>query len=118
MKKIFLSTILVVSLLLPIFTNANEDNYLERKLYKDVILTQFQISRDYWKEYNEKITQIFINYRYLKDIETLNKLKEVLKPKISEMLERKNSLNYAERKKLNLYQNLYYRTILLLDYQL
>lgn len=118
MKKIFLSIVLVISLLSPLFTSANKDSYLEKKLYKNTIISQLKISKDYWKKYNEKISKIFIKFRYEKDTETLNKLKDILKSKISEMLQRKNSLNYAERKKLNLYQNLYYRTILLIDYQL
>ena len=90
---------------------------IDRKLYKWVIVTKAQIEKDYSAKYNDKIAQIFINFRYLKDKTTLNKLEVLLKERI-QTLNSKEILSRNERKVLNLYNNLYYRTKLLLDYEL
>jgi CRISPR/Cas system CSM-associated protein Csm2 small subunit len=115
MKKILL---LIISLLISFsFVNYTNAISLDHKLYREVTITNIQIEKDYWKEVKEKIVTIFKKYRYEKNIETLSKLKKVLKDKI-QTLNNKSILSRTERKTLNLYNNLYYRTILLLDYNL
>ena len=92
---------------------------LERKLYKQVILSKTKIQKEYedWKILVKKISDIFIEYRYNKDIETLEWLEIILKEKII-ILNKKDVLSRSERKTLNIYYHIYYRTKLLLDYQL
>lgn len=117
MKKIL---VLIVSVLISFsIINISNANSLEKKIYKKTILSKIQIEKDYTngKEYNKKISEIFAKLRYEKNINTLWKLEILLKGKIIE-LNSKNILSKNERKKLNLYNNLYYRTILLLDYNL
>ena len=115
MKKIIaLLVSVVVSLSIITPTNAGS---LEKKLYKWVIITKTQIARDYNEKYNDKISKIFIKFRYYKDKKTLWKLEVLLKEKITE-LNNKNILSAKQKKKLNLFNNLYYRTKLLLDYEL
>lgn len=117
MKKLL---VLIISIIIS-FSIINPSNAwnLESKLYRSVIVSKAKISKDYekWDLYNEKISKIFIKYRYYKDKATLNKLEVLLKEKII-ALNNKTILSAAERKKLNLYNNLYYRTKLLLDYNL
>jgi len=113
MKKIIT---LIILLSFFFIGNANANN-LENKLYKSVTITKMQIEKDYWKKVNEKIVSIFTNYRYEKDIKTLTKLEKLLKEKIIDF-KRKNILSTKEKKKLNLYNNLFYRTSLLLRYNL
>jgi len=115
MKKIFL---FITSLLISLsFINTSNAISLDHKLYKSVTITNLQIEKDYWKEIKNKIILIFKKLRYEKNITTLNKLENLLKWKIT-ILNNKKILSAAERKKLNLYNNLYYRTILLLKYNL
>ena len=115
MKKILL---LITSLLISFsFSNSTNAISLDHKLYREVTITNIQIEKDYWKEVKEKIVTIFKKYRYNKDIETLNKLEVLLKERIQD-LNNKSILSRTERKTLNLYNNLYYRTILLLNYNL
>ena len=92
---------------------------LEMKLYKQAIVSKSQIIREYndGKAIVNKISEIFIQYRYEKDIESLESLEIVLKEKIIE-LNSKNLLSRSERKTLNIYNHIYYRTKLLLEYQL
>jgi len=115
MKKILL---LIMSLLISsLVINYSYASSLENKLYKSVSITKIQIEKDYSKNVNKKIVYIFAKYRYLKDKTTLNKLGILLKNKIR-VLNKKSFLTMIEKKKLNLYNNLYYRTILLLKYNL
>lgn len=115
MKKIISFVIVLIVSLSSINTsNAFE---LESKLYKSVIISKLKIEKDYSKEINEKIVSIFTKLRYKKDISTLERIEVLLKSKIRE-LNNKTILSAAERKKLNLYNNLYYRTVLLLNYNL
>jgi hypothetical protein len=114
MKKTIL---LVISLLfINLFTiNLSHADALKNKLYKATILSTNQIKKDYPKKIHQKIVQIFTKYRYEKDINTLNKLKNLLKSRI-QSLNSKSFLNSKEKKLLNFYNNLYYRTELLLRY--
>lgn len=117
MKKI---TTLLISLIISFsYINNTNANNLENKLYKWVVITQFNISKDYknGKNLNKKIETIFIKYRYLKDRKTLNNLEKILKGKL-EKFNSKKTLTRLEKRKQNLYLNLYYRTKLLLDYNL
>lgn len=115
MKKTLL---LIVSLFISFSViNSSHASSLENKLYKSVSITKMQIEKDYSKSVNEKIVSIFTKYRYLKDKTTLNKLEVLLKDKIR-ILNEKSILTNSEKKKLNLYNNLYYRTVLLLKYNL
>lgn len=117
MKKIL---VLIISIFIS-FSIVNQSIAwtLEKKLYRDVIITKVKIAKDYkkWDLYNKKISEIFIKFRYEKDKVGLNKLETLLKEKILE-LNNKTVLSGAERKKLNLYNNIYYRAILLLRYNL
>lgn len=117
MKKIFLY-IFCILMVITINNNTYANNF-EKKLYKEAILTTNKIVEDYknWKNINSKIEYIFLEYRYNKDKDPAQKLQNLLKPKIIE-LNIKNILSRNERKTLNLYNNLYYRTVLLIDYQL
>ncbi len=117
MKKII---ILLISLFISIsFLNTTNADNIENKLYKWVVVTKFHINQDYTngKSINEKIKNTFIKYRYLKDRKTLNNLEKTLKEKLVEFKSKK-SLTRLEKRKENLYLNLYYRTKLLLDYNL
>ena len=115
MKNIY---IFIVSLLISVsFINTSNAISLDHKLYKEISITNLKIEKDYWKEIKNKIVLIFKKLRYEKNIDTLNKLEKLLKWKIS-TLNTKGLLSASERKKLNLYNNLYYRTILLLKYNL
>lgn len=115
MKKVIL---LILSLLISFSViNISNASSLENKLYKSVIVSKIQIEKDYGSAINKKIVSIFIKFRYKKDIKTLTKLATLLKEKIKNF----NNISYltkSDRKTLNLYNNLYYRTILLLDYNL
>lgn len=117
MKKliaIFISIIISLSIIYP-----SDAASLEKKLYKATIVTKNKIAQDYknWDSLNKKIAQIFIKYRYNKDKVGLNKLKLLVNKNIT-LLNNKKSLTVNERKKLNLFNNIYYRTMLLLDYNL
>ncbi len=92
---------------------------LEKKLYKDTILSANKIELEYknWKDLNKKIEKIFIKYRYEKNIKTVLNLQNILKQQILK-INSKSNLTRNDKKVLNLYNNIYYRTILLLDYQL
>lgn len=115
MKKII--TLLVTIIISFSIINPANAGTLEKKLYKWVIVTKTQIEKDYNEKYNEKITKIFIKFRYLKDKNTLSKLEILLKDKIIKF-NSKEILSKNDKKILNLYNNLYYRTKLLLDYEL
>lgn len=117
MKKII---VLFISIFISFsITNTTNAWNIERKLYKQVIITKFKIKNDYrnGELYNKKIAEIFVKYRYNKDKITLNKLEVLLKNKIIS-LKSKSILSRAERIKLNLYYNLYFRSKLLLEYNL
>lgn len=117
MKKIFFWTLaLILSFILINTSNANNT---ENLLYKNTAISKAQIEKDYpnGKSLNKKIENMFVKYRYLKDKQTLNKLEVTLKKEIIKL----NSKSYLwrnDRKKLNLFNNLYYRTKLLLNYNL
>lgn len=117
MKKliaIFISIIISLSI---IFTS--DAASLEKKLYKATIVTKNKIAQDYvkWDLYNKKIAKIFAKFRLDRDKVGLNKLKVLVNKNIT-LLNNKKSLTVNERKKLNLFNNIYYRTVLLLDYNL
>lgn len=117
MKKlitIFVSIIISLSVIYP-----SDAASLEKKLYKATIVTKNKIAQDYakWNLYNKKIAKIFAKFRLDKNKVELNKLKILLNKKITQLNDKK-SLSRNDRKKLNLYNNLYYRTVLLLDYNL
>lgn len=117
MKK---TALLIVSLLFStIIFNWVQANEVERKLYKDAILSTNQIKTDYknGNDLTKKIEKIFIKYRYTRDTVTVLNLQKVVKKNI-DLLNAKTNLTSDERKKLNLFKNIYYRTVLLLDYQL
>jgi hypothetical protein len=115
MKNVIISIISIVMF----FWIINQVNAwsLEKKLYKQVIITKVQIKKDYWDIVNLKIRDLFIQYRYLKNYKTINKLETLLKKEIIK-LNTKRILYKSDKKKLNLYNNVYYRIRLLLDYQL
>jgi hypothetical protein len=120
MKKVLFIFITIFITIFSInITNANKTtiNNVEHKLYRAVVMSTIQIKKDYWEKINQKIVSVFIKFRYSKDITTLNKLEILLKDKIIK-LNQKNILTYNEKNKLNLYTNLYYRTILVLKYNL
>jgi len=117
MKKliaIFISIILSLSI---IYTSNAAS--LEKKLYKATIITKNKIAEDYikWELYNKKIAKIFAKFRLDRDKVGLNKLKVLVNKNIT-ILNNKKSLSGNDRKKLNLFNNIYYRTLLLLDYNL
>ena len=116
MKKI---VILLVSLFisLSVISQSNAWTNTENKLYKQVSITSKQVEKDYWKIAVSKIRDQFIMYRYTKNTVFLNKLEKALKSWIQK-LNSKKILSVNQRKKLNLYNNIYYRTKLLLDYNL
>jgi len=116
MKKIAYSVIMFL-LINTISLNFSHADEIKNKLYKSTITTSFQIKKDYGTKVNTKIVTIFKKFRYTKNTTTLNKLEIVLKKKIQQ-LNNKNLLKSKEKKKLNLYNNLYYRTLLLLNYNL
>jgi len=113
----------IVLFILSIFSissvNALNTINLEKALYKDAILSMNKITQDYqnWEEINRKIERIFILHRYNKDINAIKDLQNLLKSKIVE-LNSKTSLTRNDRILLNLYSNIFYRTVLLLNYQL
>lgn len=117
MKKYLIILISIVTS----FSLINTSNAwsLEAKLYKAAILSKNQIAKDYknWELYNKKISEFFTNLRYKKDTKTLTKLETTLKKQLLE-LNSKKVLSRKQRIKLNLYNNIYYRTKLLLDYNL
>ncbi len=109
--------ILIFSFLNLFNINLSHADELQNKLYRSTILTTNQVKKDYWKEINQKIVDIFVKYRYEKDTVTLNKLEWLLKEKIR-LLNSKSILTIKEKKLLNFYNNLYYRSELLLKYNL
>lgn len=115
MKKIIISFISI--LLSFLIVNSANATSLEKKYYKQIIITKTKIKNDYSSLYNDKIALIFAKYRYYKNVDTLTKLEVVLKDRILK-LRSKNILTKSEDRQLNLYLNLFYRTKLLLDYQL
>ena len=117
MKKviaIFISLILSLSIISWTYASS-----LEMKLYKQAIVSKSKIIREYkdGKDIVNKISDIFIQYRYEKDINSLESLEVVLRERIIE-LNSKNILSRTDRKTLNVYNHIYYRTKLLLEYQL
>ena len=112
------NVIILLNFISIFFMQINQTNAwnLENKLYKQAIISKIQIKKDYWENINSKTVNIFMIYRYLKDKKSLNKLEILLKEKIIK-LNTKKVLSKIDRKKLNLYNNMYYRTKLLLDYQ-
>jgi len=116
MKKILLS---IISILLSfsVINISNASNNIDHKLYKKVTITNIQIKKDYWEKVYKKIVSIFAQIRYDKDTTKLNKLKTLLVKKIKE-IQNKNYLSKTDEKKLNLYNNLLYRTTLLLEFNL
>lgn len=115
MKKI-LTSLIIIALNFLIINQSSAEN-LENKLYKQVSITSKQVEKDYWKKVNAKIVSQFVMYRYTKNITFLNKLEIALKSWIRS-LNSKDILSRNEKKKLNFYNNLYYRSKLLLDYNL
>ncbi len=113
-KLIILAVTVIISFM---FISSAKAGSLEKKLYKWVIVTKTKIKKDYSEEVNSKIVNIFIKYRYLKDKKSLNKLEVILKEKIIK-INSKKVLSRNDRKLLNLYNNIYYRTKLLLDYNI
>jgi len=117
MKKT-LTIILSIIISLSFINTTNADN-LDRKLYKAVVLSKLQITKDYEEsnEINKSIVSMFVKLRYNKNKTKLREMKIILKEKIIE-LNTKNNKSFLEKRKLNMYNNIYYRTILLLDYNL
>jgi len=117
MKKVI---ILIISIItsLSLLLQVNASN-LEEVLYKNVIVTKNQIEKDYTngKALNTRIAEIFIKYRWDKDKINLEKLKDLLKWKII-ILENKDRITNNEKKVLNLYKNLFFRAVLLTDYNI
>ncbi|MDP2089998.1 MAG: hypothetical protein Q8K30_00240 [Candidatus Gracilibacteria bacterium] len=117
MKKIAL---LIISLLFSsiIFTGVSAAES-EAKLYKDAILSTNKIKTDYinGKDLVKKIEKAFNKFRYDKDRVKAQNIQNIVKKGIDK-LNTKTNLTSDERKKLNLYNNIYYRTLLLLNYQL
>ena len=114
--KTLISLVIIFIISISTISTSNASN-IEHKLYKKVIITNIQIKKDYWEKVYKKIVSIFSKYRYDKDTSSLNKLKTILVKKIMKLNE-KSFLTKNEQKKLNLYNNLLYRTVLLLEYNL
>lgn len=114
MFKNFILFIIIISV--SIFQDTYADD-LNKKLSKSIIVTKHQIEQDYenWKAYNQALETKFIEFRRYKKTATLNQLDRILKQYIQDAHE-KTFLTESQRKKLNLYKNIYYRTILLRDY--
>ena len=115
------TTILIVSMIFALLfiSSTYASTNLEKKLYKETILSSNKLKLEYpnGKLLVKKISDVFIKYRSSKDKVAVQKLQNILEPKIVK-LNNKINLTRNERKLLNLYNNIYYRTILLLDYQL
>jgi len=116
MKKT-ISLILLFITIISLSINITNADDLRKKLYRSTILTTNQVKKDYWKTVNKKIVDIFVKYRYDRNIDALNKLETLLKSKI-QWLNKKSILTSKEKKLLNLYNNLYFRAELLLKYDL
>lgn len=119
MKKI-LSYLIIISIIVISFNNYSfASNNLDKKLYKETIISSYILKTQYsdWKRIISKIEKLFIKYRYEKDKKSATELQKVLKEKIYK-LSIKKSLSRSERKMLAIYKNMYYRTVLLLDYWL
>lgn len=117
MKKIAL---LIISLFYSfIIYNWVQADEVEKKLYKDTILSTTKIKNDYanGSVLVDKIGKIFMKYRYNQDRATVKNLQNLVKKNIDK-LTAKETLTVDEKKKLNLFKNIYFRTVLLLDYQL
>ncbi|MDD2870579.1 MAG: hypothetical protein PHS49_01190 [Candidatus Gracilibacteria bacterium] len=91
---------------------------LEKKLYKDTILSTNKIKQDYsnGEIMAKKISDIFKKYRYTRNVVAVQNLQNIVRAKII-VLNKKSVLTRNDRRLLNLYNNIYYRTVLLLDYQ-
>ena len=117
MKTIKLLMIsLICSLFIFKWINA-ESNNLKFKLYKQIALSSKQIINDYWKKVNNKITKIFIKYRYTENKIILNKINKKLK-KILSKIDKNAVLSRKQKKKINLFKNILYRSEVLLRYNL
>jgi len=119
MKKIMSLIILsIFAVWLFNYTYATSTN-LDKKLYKETIISSHIIRTQYsdWKKILKNIEQAFLKYRYDRDIEKATRLQNILKERIYN-LSMKKSLTRNERKMLAIYKNMYYRTVLLLDYWL
>ena len=117
MKKIALLIIaLLFSSIIFTWVFANETS---AKLYKDTILSTNKIKTDYsnGKDLVKKIEKAFNKYRYDKDRAKAQNLQNIVKKGIDKMMSQKY-LTSDDKRKLNLYNNIYYRTLLLLNYQL
>ncbi len=117
MKKIItIITSIIISL--SIINTTNADN-LDKKLYKAVIITKMDITKDYeeWETINNSIVKMFIKLRGDKNKTKLREIKTILKEKIIVLYNKKDK-SFLEKRKLNMYNNMYYRTVLLLDYNL
>jgi hypothetical protein len=114
------TTLLIISLIftLVFISSTFASINLEKRLYKETILSSNKIKAEYTngRELIKRISNIFIKYRSDKDKVSVQKLQNTLKPKIV-ALNNKTNLTRNDRKLLNLYNNLYFRTVLLLDYQ-
>jgi len=60
---------------------------------------------------------MFIKLRGDKNKTKLREIKTILKEKIIVLYNKKDK-SFLEKRKLNMYNNMYYRTVLLLDYNL
>lgn len=122
--KSFLSTICIVCLaILPLSAQANlsDEQKLKLQYYKRIILSRDYI-RDNFKSgdaINRKIKTYFIVLQIKNNepelSEKLTKLQERLEPVLISLREKK-VLTKKEAKTLNLAENLYLRTRILLDY--
>ena len=91
----------------------------EKLIYKQTLITRSKIKREFidWEKINKKIENMFLMYRYKKDVKWLKDLQELLKKQII-YLNNKNVKSRIDNKKILIYNHMYYRTIILLEYQL
>ncbi len=117
MKKIALLIIaLLFSSIIFTWVSAAES---QAKLYKDAILSTNKVKTDYsnGKDLIKKIERAFNKFRYDRDRVKAQNIQNVVKKGIDKLMSQKY-LTSDDKKKLNLYNNIYYRTLLLLNYQL
>ncbi len=108
MKKILISSIVLLWITFN-FINYSYANNDEIKVFKQMAITTTQVEEDYWKAVNKALDNYFMDARYKKDIVKLNKLEERLEKSLIKYKE-KSFLNFNDRKKYNLLQNIYYRS--------
>jgi len=108
MKKILISFIVLFWMIFN-FINYSHANNDEIKVFKQMAITTTKVEEDYWKAINKALDNYFMDARYKKDITKLNKLEERLEKSLIKYKE-KSFLNFNDRKKYNLLQNIYYRS--------